>query len=203
MTATEPQTTEPTSKRPWYRGTWGWIALLLVLLAGLLKCVWLGWSFKDERNDWWLLAALAGGLLAILVRRYRPALVFPRWCSNAIMSVLFFVMGIDAAHMAFGIDSALVTFLIVAGVFFAIAVFEFFWVRQQFALQSLLLLPLGVAILCSVSRHVSILPFLIFLIGFFTVAAFPTVTPCSPSPNHAKDGPSNLKSQISNLKSRI
>jgi peptidoglycan/LPS O-acetylase OafA/YrhL len=73
MPATEPQTAEPGCKRPRNGRNWGcveWLPALLVLLS-------LGWSITSG-NDWFILAALVGVLVAQLEQRRRPASALAR-----------------------------------------------------------------------------------------------------------------------------
>jgi hypothetical protein len=103
-------------------------------------------------------------------------------------------------HDPFGKPSYLcvIYFALAAGLFAKMA-WKFYMDRQQFTLQTLMLVTLGAAILCSVCSYVPIVPLLIFF-GFPLMM----LAMCGPpSLYRSKDGPKNLKSEISDPESEI
>jgi hypothetical protein len=203
MTATEPQTAEPKSKRPWYRRTSVWFELvfgLLVLTGFLFACMKFRWLIDNEQGRTGL-AAWAGLIVALFVYRHRPVQPLSWYC-HGILGVYLVVLGITLSRDRYGNQAPYlwVLFYVSAGLCFAITALNFFEAHQQFTLRTLMLVTLGVAVLCSVSRYVPIATLI-----FLGLPAFAWTMPGRGPPplRRGKDGLKDLKSEISDPESQI
>ena len=206
MTATEPQPNEPERKRPWHHRASVWFELVLgvLTLAGfLLFCVEYGSLFNDYDGRFEL-SLWAGLIAAFFVCRHRPVRPLPPWCFAGILGVVTLALAITISNDPFRGPSSpifLVFLSVFVGVFFLLMVWTFVATRQQFTLQTLMLVTLGIALLCSVSCYVPIVPLLILLGIPATAWAWPKRGAAALC--RGKDGPKNLKSQISNPESEF
>ncbi len=201
MTATEPQTAEPKSKRLWHHRASVWLELVLGVLA-LAGFLWFCVEHRSLFNNYegrCELAELAGLIAVPFAFQHRPVQPLPPWCFPGILGV--FTLALATTTRGPSSSMFLVVFFVFAGVFFAGAVWDFFKARQQFTIRTLMLVTLGVAILCSVSFYVPIVPLLFFLTIPTAAYAMPRRGPTALC--RGKDGPNNLKSEISDPKPEI
>ena len=204
MTTTGPQTAGPARKCPWYRLPLVWNEAVAILLIVLWLSDPMRWPIRSERHRCYA-ALLAGLFTAFLVRQHRRPQVVPHgstspWYHDGIVGVLLLLMGIDFSHdLAGELSYSCVGVFAIAALFLASMARKFFTARQQFTLRTLMLVTLGVAILCSVSFYVPIVPLLIFL----AIPALEWARFGPPSLGHDNVGPKHLKSEISDPESQI
>ena len=224
MTATEPQTAAPESRRWRYRRNWGWMESVLALAL-----FWLVWpvGVRDGLPVWGVF------LIPLLVRRANACSrrrVTP-WYFDGIAAVFFFGDGAILHHLGSLVARIDSVFAFgAAAMLCGTMVWRFFRAWQQYTLRTLMLVTLGVAMLCSASHYWGIMLLLGVLMAFSIAAMYGVIfgsswlaesdnvlpkarppsdaerrrvidmvertTPSPPLHSRSEDGPENLQSEI-------